>query len=102
MLETDIAMSLLIFGLVHILKLCLISFMDLTIALIVLVHERTSLCLDALVIAYVLIVVIVSHIGTIFLLKGLTLALSLDTWIVHVFPIMVHVQLVQMVRRKRL
>jgi hypothetical protein len=102
MLETDIAMSLLIFGLVHILKLCLISFMDLTIALIVLVHERTSLCLDALVIAYVLIVVIVSHIGTVFLLKGLTPALSLDTWIVHVFPIMVHVQLVQMVRRKRL
>jgi hypothetical protein len=52
--------------------------------------------------AHVLIVVIVPRIGTIFLLEGLTLALSQDTWMVHVFPVMVHVPLVQMMRYKRL
>jgi hypothetical protein len=37
----------------------LISFMDLTIAHMVLGHKRIALCLDALVMAHVLIVVIV-------------------------------------------
>jgi hypothetical protein len=59
--------------------------MDLTIADVVLVHERTSLSLDALVMAHVLIVVIGSHVGLFFLLDGLTLTLSRDTWTVHVF-----------------
>jgi hypothetical protein len=80
----------------------LVSFMDLTITHMVLVHERIALCLDALVMTHVLIVVIVTRVGTIFLLEGLTLALSQDTWMVHVFPIVVHVQLIQMVRCKRL
>jgi hypothetical protein len=95
-------MSSLIFCLVLILVLCHTSFMDLTIAHIVLVHERTTLCLDALVTAYILIVVIVSHVGMAFLLEGLTLTLSLDTWMVHIFPVMVHIPLVQKVRCKSL
>jgi hypothetical protein len=45
MLETRIMMSLLIFRLILLLVLRLISFMDLTIAHIVLVHERIVLCL---------------------------------------------------------
>jgi hypothetical protein len=102
MLETRIVMSLLIFCLVLLLVLCLISFMDLTIAYMVLVHERITLCLDALVMAHVFIVVIIPRVGTVFLLEGLTLALSQNTWTVHVFPIMVHVPLAQMVRCKRL
>jgi hypothetical protein len=110
MLETHIVMSLLIFCLVLILVLylilllvlCLASFMDLNIAHMVLVHERTSLCLDALVMTHVLIVVIVSRVGMTFLLEGLTLTLSLDTWMVHAFPIVVLVPLVQRVRCKRL
>jgi hypothetical protein len=69
--------------------------MDLTIAHMVLVHERTALRLDALVTAHVLIVVIVSHVGLVFLLHGLTLTLSRDTWTVHVFPIVVHAPLGQ-------
>jgi hypothetical protein len=88
--------------LVLLLVLCLISLMDLTIAHMVLVHKRTSLCLDALVMAHVLIVVIVSHVGPVFLLKGLTLTPSPDTWMVHIFPIVVHVPLGQMVRCKGL
>jgi hypothetical protein len=43
----------------------------------VLVHERTTLCLDALDMAHVLIVVIVSRVDIVFLLEGLTLALNL-------------------------
>jgi hypothetical protein len=82
--------------------LCLISLMDLTISHMVLVHERKTLCLDALVMAHVLIVVIVSRIGMAFLLEDLTLALSPDTWIVHIFPVVVRVSLVKMVRSKRL
>jgi hypothetical protein len=86
MLETHIVMSSLIFRLVLILMfrlaftlvlllalfhvLCLISPMDLTIAHMVLVHERTALSLDALVMAHVLIVVIVSRVGLVFLLEG--------------------------------
>jgi hypothetical protein len=100
MLETRIVMSLLIFCLVLLLVLCLISFMDLTIAHMVLVHKRIAMCLDALVTTHVLIVVIVPHVGTVFLLEGLTLALSQDTWTVHIFPIVVHVPLIQMVRCK--
>jgi hypothetical protein len=62
MLETHIVMSSLIFRLVLtlvlrlslLLVLCLISLMDLTITHMVLVHERTTLCLDTLVTAHVL------------------------------------------------
>jgi hypothetical protein len=100
MLETHIVMSLLIFHLVLILMfrlaltlvlhltlfhvlclalllvLCLNSFMDLTIAHMVLVHERTALCLDALDTAHILIVVIVSRVGLIFPLEGPSPTLS--------------------------
>jgi hypothetical protein len=103
--ETHIVMSFLIFHLALSLTLCLTlllvlylsSLKDLTIAHMILVHERTTLNLDALVMAHVLIVLIVSHIGLFFLLEGLTLILSRDIWIVHVFPVMVHVPLGQVV-----
>jgi hypothetical protein len=78
MLETHIMMSSLIFHLAHLLMLCFISLMDLTIAHMVLVHEKTTLCLDALVTAHVLIVVIVFRVGLVFLLECLTLTLSRD------------------------
>jgi hypothetical protein len=52
--------------LTHLLMLCLISLMDLTIAYMILVHEVTGLCLYASVMAHVLIMVIVFHIGLIF------------------------------------
>jgi hypothetical protein len=84
MLETHIVMSSLISCLVLILMfhlaftlmlllallhvLFLSSLMDLTITHMILVHERTALSLDALVTAHVLIVVIVSHVGLVFLL----------------------------------
>jgi hypothetical protein len=110
MLETHIMMSSLIFLLVLtlvlcltlLLVLCLMSLMDLTIAHMVLVHERTALCLDTLVMAHVLIMVIVYYIGMVSLLDGLTLTLSRDACTVHVFPIMAHVSLGQMVRCKGL
>jgi hypothetical protein len=87
MLETHIVMSSLIFclaltlmfHLALLLMLSLVSRMDLTITHMVLIHERTTLCLDALVTAHVLIVVIVSYVGPVFLLEGLTLTLSPDT-----------------------
>jgi hypothetical protein len=79
MLETLIVMSSLIFLLTLLLVLCLASFMILTITHMVLVYERMTLCPDALVTAHVLIVVIISRIGTFFLLQGLTLALSSNT-----------------------
>jgi uncharacterized protein YjeT (DUF2065 family) len=82
--------------------LCLTFFMDLTIAHIVLIHERTTLCLDTLVTTHVLIVVIIFRIGMVFLLEGLTLTLSPDTWMVHIFSIVILVPLVQRVRCKRL
>jgi hypothetical protein len=82
--------------------LCLSSLMDLTITHMVLVHEKTTLSLDALDTVHVQTVVIVSHIGLVFLLEGPTLTLSQDTWMVHVFPIMVHVTLSQMVSWKGL
>jgi hypothetical protein len=79
MLETHIMMSSLIFCLILILMLHLASHMDLIIAHMVLVHERMTFCLDALVMAHVLIVVIVSRVGPVFLLKGLTLTLNSNT-----------------------
>jgi hypothetical protein len=60
MIETQIAMSSLIFCIVLLLMLCLTSSLDLTIAHMVLVHKRIALCLDALFTAHILIVVIVS------------------------------------------
>ncbi len=116
MLETLIVMSLLIFRLVLILifrlaltlvlllalshVLCLSSLMDLTIAHMVLVHERTALCLEALVMAHVLIVVTISCVGLVFPLEGPFPTLSRDIWTVHVFPIVVHVSLGQVARCK--
>jgi hypothetical protein len=100
MLETHIVMSSLIFRLIpiltfhlaftlmlllalsHVLWLALLlvlrlsSPMDATIAHMVLVHERTALSLDALVMAQVLVVVVVSRIGLIFPLEGLSPTLS--------------------------
>jgi hypothetical protein len=64
----------------------------------VLVYERTTLSLDALVTAHVLIVVIIFHVGPVFLLEGLTLTLSSDTCTIQAFPVMVHVPLGQVVR----
>jgi hypothetical protein len=92
MLETHIVMSSLIFCLVLILMfrlaftlvlllslfhvLCLSSHMDLTIAHMVLAHERNTLSLDALVMAHILIVVTVSHVGLVFPLEGHSPTLS--------------------------
>jgi hypothetical protein len=56
--------------------LFLSSLMDLTIAHMVLIHERTTLSLDALVTTHVLIVVIISHAGLVFLLEGPTPTLN--------------------------
>jgi hypothetical protein len=87
MLETRIVMSSPIFRLILtlmlrlalLLVLCLDSLIDLTIAYIVSVNKRIALCLDALVTAHVLIMVIFSHVGLVFLLEDLTLNLSPDT-----------------------
>jgi hypothetical protein len=87
MLETHIVKSSLIIRLALtlvlrlalLLMLGLISLINLTITLMALVHKRIALCLDTLVTAHVLIVVIVSCIGVVFLLEGLTLTLSPDT-----------------------
>jgi hypothetical protein len=81
--ETHIVMSFMIFCLALslmlcltlLLVLCLSLLMDLTITHMVLVHERTTLSLNVLVTTHVLIVVIVSHEGLVFLLDGLTLTL---------------------------
>jgi hypothetical protein len=109
-LETHMVMSSLIFRLVltlvlhlvHLLVFCLISLMDLTIAHIILVHKRIALCLDTLVMANILIVVIIFLIGMVFLLESPTPALSPNTWMIHVFPVVVVIPLVQRVRCKRL
>jgi hypothetical protein len=122
MLETHIVMSLLIFHLVLILMfrlaltlmlllapshvlcltlllvLCLSSLMDITIAHMVLVHERTALSLYALVTAHVLILVTVYHVGLVFPLEGPFPTLSRDIWMVHAFPIVAHVPLGQVSR----
>jgi hypothetical protein len=116
--ETHIVMSLLISCLILILMFCLAStlmlhlsllhvlflssLMNLTIAHMVLVHERTVLSLDDVVTVHVLIVVIVSHVGLVFLLEGPTPTLSRDTCMFHIFPIVVHVPLDQVVRCKGL
>jgi hypothetical protein len=96
--ENHIVMSSLIFHLIFILVRRLNSFIDLTIAHMVLVHERTILYLDTLVMSHVLIVVIISCVGPVFLLEGPILTLSPDTWMVHAFLNVVHVPLDQMVR----
>jgi hypothetical protein len=99
---------MLLLALSHVLCLALLlvlhlsSLMDPTIAHMVLVHERTASCLDALDTAHVLIVVIVSHVGLVSLLEGLTLTLSRDIWTTHIFPIVIHVPLGQMVSWKGL
>jgi uncharacterized protein YjeT (DUF2065 family) len=106
MLETHIVMSSLIFCLILILVLhltllpvlCFISLIDPTITHMALIHERTTLCLDVLLTAHILMEVIVSHVGLVFLLEGLTLTLRPDTWMVHIFPVMVHILLGQMMR----
>jgi hypothetical protein len=110
MLETHIVMSFLSFHLVltlvlrliFLLVLCLISLMDLTITHMLLVHKRTTLSLDILVMAHVLIVVIVPRVVMVSLLEGLIPTLRGDTWTVHIFPIMVHIPLIQMVKCKEL
>jgi hypothetical protein len=76
--------------------------MDLTITHMVLVHKKTALNLDALVMAHILSVVIVPRIGLFFLLEGLTLTLSRDTWMVHIFLVVVHVPLGQVMLCKGL
>jgi hypothetical protein len=114
MLETHIMMSSLIFRLILILVfhlaltlvlylalllvLYLSSIMDLTIAHIVLVHEKTALSLDVLVMTHVFIVVIISRVGLAFLPNLLTLTLSPDISTVYVFSVVVHVPLGQVVR----
>jgi hypothetical protein len=86
MLETHIVMSSVIFYLVLILVFrlartfvfclalllvsCLSSLMYLTIAHMILVHERIALSLDALLTTHAVVVVIVSRIGLVFLLEG--------------------------------
>jgi hypothetical protein len=116
MLETHIVMSSLIFHLVLILMfriaftlvllltlllvLYLSSLMDPIIAYMVLIHERTTLSLDAFVMAHVLIMVAVSHVGLLIPLEGHFSTLSRDTCTVHAFPVMVHVPLDQVVRCK--
>jgi hypothetical protein len=84
------------------LMLCLSSLIDLTITHMVLVHERTTLSLDALVTTNVLIVVIVFRVSLIFPLEGHSPTLSRDTWMIHAFPVVVHVPLNQVVRCKGL
>jgi hypothetical protein len=92
MLETHIMMSSLISRFVFILMFCLAftlmlrltllrvlflnSLMDLTIPHMILVHERTALNLNTLVITHVLIMVIIFHVGLVFLLEGYTPTLS--------------------------
>jgi hypothetical protein len=103
MLETHIVMSSLIFHLVLtlVLRLALLhtlflsSLMDPTIAHMVLVHERTALSLYALVMTHVLIVVIVSCVGLVFLQEGFIPVLSRYTWTTHVFPVVVLIPLIQ-------
>jgi hypothetical protein len=78
---------ILMFRLAFTLVLCLVllhvlflgSFMDLTIAHMVLIYERTALSLDALVMVHIIIVVIISRVVLIFLLEGSTPNLSRDT-----------------------
>jgi hypothetical protein len=102
MLETHIVMSLLIFRLVLLLVLHLVSFIDLTIVHMILVHKRITLCLDDLVTAHILIIVIVPGVAMVFPLEVPILTLSRVSLTVHIFLVMVHVPLAQMVRCKEL
>jgi hypothetical protein len=126
MLETHVVMSSLILHLVlilmfrlaftlvlrltvfHVLCLALLlvlrlsSLMDPTIAHMVLVHERATLSLDALVMTHVLIIVIISRVGLVFLLEDPSPTLSRDIWTIHAFLVVVHVPLDQVVRCKGL
>jgi hypothetical protein len=111
MLETHIVMSSLISRLILILMfrlaftlvlhltlfhvLCLVSPMKLNITHMILVYKITVLSLDTLVMAHILILMIVSRVALVFLLEGTTPTLSRDTWMVHIFPVMVHVPLSQ-------
>jgi hypothetical protein len=63
-------------ALLHVLFLS--SLTDLTITHMILAHKRTALSLDALVTTHVLVMVIISLVGLVFLLEGLTLTLSRD------------------------
>jgi hypothetical protein len=98
----------LLLALSHVLCLTLLlvlrlsSLMYITIAHMVLVRERITLSLDALITAHILIMVIVSHGGLVFPLEGSSPILSRDTWMVHAFPVVVHVPLDQVVRRNGL
>jgi hypothetical protein len=67
---------ILVFCLALTLMICLISLMDLIIAHMILVHKRTTLCLDAFVVTHVIIMMIVSRVGLVFLQEGFTLVLS--------------------------
>jgi hypothetical protein len=124
MLETHIVMSSLMFRLILILMfrlaftlvllialshvlcltlllvLCLSSLTDPTITHMVLVHERTALSLNALVMDQVLIVVTVSRVYLVFPPEGPFPTLNRDIWMVHAFPVVVHVPLDQVVRCK--
>jgi hypothetical protein len=66
------------------------------------VYDYVVLCLDSLVSAHHLIMVFIPHIGRVFSLEVFILTLSRVALTVHVFPVMVHVPLAQMVRCKRL
>jgi hypothetical protein len=125
-LETHIVMSSLIFRLIlilmsrlaftlvlllalsHVLCLALLLMLHLslliepTITHMVLVYERTALRLDALVTAHILIMVTVFRVGLVFPLEGPFPTLSRDTWMVHAFPVVVHVPLSLVVRCKGL
>jgi hypothetical protein len=92
----------LIFRLAFLPVLHLIFLMDLTIAHMVLVHERVTLCLDALVSIHVLIMVLVPRVGTVLLLEVYILTLCRVTLMVHSFPVVVHISLARMVRCIRL
>jgi hypothetical protein len=102
MRETHMMMSLLIFCLTFLVMLHLVFLMDLTIAHMVLGHERLVLCLVALVSTHALIVVFVHHVGMVFPLEMSTLTLTRVALTVHAFPVVVHVPLTQMVRCKGL
>jgi hypothetical protein len=99
MLETHIVMSSLMFRLSLILVFCLARTLVLHLALFLVLLLALSHVL-LLTLSHVLIVVIVSRVGLFFPLEGPFPTLSRDTWTVHAFPIVVHVQLDQVVRCK--
>jgi hypothetical protein len=80
----------------------LVFLMDLTIAHMVLVHERVVLCLETLVSTHALIMVFVPHVGMIFPIEVSILSLSRVDLMDDAFPVVVHVPLAQMVRCKGL